>query len=133
MLPAEFIGYRPNFSVVALGVAVVLFSILDRHRVPHDVVVNMPGIQMGADYRLILPLEELPGKFQPDLVCQFGGHFTSRKTLHQMKALHPAGLVPHLLDFAHIFKGGFAGAGNGRLKQVLFCLGPVESIDFLGL
>ena len=73
----------------------------------------MPGIQVSADYRLILSLEELPGKFQPDLVCQFRSHFTGCETLHQMKALHSAGLMPHLLDLTHILKGSFAGAGNG--------------------
>ena len=35
-------------------------------------VVDLSGIQMGADHRLISALKQLPGKFQSDPVGQFG-------------------------------------------------------------
>ena len=57
------------------------------------------GIKMGADHRLKLPAEKLPGELQPDLVRQrqFRGNLPGGKTLHQMKALHPFFLMPLFL------------------------------------
>lgn len=58
-------------------------------------VMDAFGIEMGADHRLKLPAEKLPGKLQPNLMRQFRGNLPGGKTLHQMKALHPFFLMPH--------------------------------------
>ena len=50
------------------------------------------------------------------------------EALHQMKALHSFLLMPHLFNGAHIRKGGFQGAADGRLEQVLLAFVLVESL-----
>ena len=62
---------------------------------------------------------------------QFRGNLSSGKALHQMKALHAFLLVPHFFDPAHILEGGFTGAADGGLEQVLLGFVFVERlIDF---
>ena len=68
MLFAQRIGFRPHLGVVASGIAAVLFPVLDRYGIPDDMVVDMSGIQMSADHRLIPALKQLSGKFQSDPV-----------------------------------------------------------------
>jgi hypothetical protein len=95
------------------------------------VVVDAFGIEMGADHRLKVPAEKPFGKFQPNLMGQFRGNLSSGKALHQMKALHAFLLVPHFFDPAHILEGGFTGAADGGLEQVLLGFVFVERlIDF---
>lgn len=84
---------------------------------------------MGADHRLKLPAEKLPGELQPDLVRQFRGNLPGGKTLHQMKALHPFFLMPHFFDLAHILKGSITGTADGGLKQILLGFLLVEGFS----
>ena len=94
-------------------------------------VVDAFGIEMGADHHLKVPAEKPFGKFQPNLMGQFRGNLPGDEALHQMEALHSFFLMPHLFDTAHILEGGFAGAAEGGLEQVLLGFIFVEGfIDF---
>mgnify|MGYP007105465884 CR=1 FL=1 len=70
-------------------------------------VVNAPGVQVGAHHRLEFPAQQPLGQFQPDLVGQFRGGFPRCEALHQVVALHAAQLAPLGFHSQHICKGGF--------------------------
>ena len=52
-LPAQAIRYGPDLSVVALGIAVVLFAGICVDRVKEDVGVDVLFVYMDADDRLV--------------------------------------------------------------------------------
>ena len=128
MLFAQFIGDPPHSSDVASLIAAVLPAVFHRNGIPHNVVVDAFGIEMGADHRLKLPAQQLLRKLQPNLVGQFRRYLSGGEALHQMEALHPFFLMPHFFDSAHILKSGFTGASQSRFKQILLGLIPIEGI-----
>ena len=131
MLSAQFIGNLPYLCDIGSFIAAVFPAGFHGHGIPYNVVVNAFGIEMGADHRLKVPAEKPFGKFQPDLMGQFRGNLPGGKALHQMKTLHAFLLVPHFFDPAHILEGGFTGAAEGGLKQILLGFVFVEGlIDF---
>ena len=131
MLSAQFIGNLPHLGDIGSFIAAVFPAGFHGDGIPHNVVVDAFGIEMGADHRLKFPAEQPIRKFQPDLMGQFRGNLPSGKALHQMEALHAFLLVPHFFDTAHILEGGFTGTAEGGLKQVLLGFVFVEGlIDF---
>ena len=128
MLFTEFIGDPPHLRDVASMVAAVFSSVFEGYGIPHQMVMDMPRIEMCADHRLKLPAEQPLRKVQPNLMCQFRRHFTGSEALHQMETLHTLLLMPHFFDAAHIFKGSFTGAAESRFEQILLRLIPVEGI-----
>lgn len=93
-------------------------------------IMDVPSVEMGADYYLEFSTEKLVRKLQADLMGQLRRDLPGSEALHQMKALHSFLLMPHLLDGAHIRKGGFQGATDGRLEQVLLAFVLVESLVY---
>ena len=91
-------------------------------------VVDMPGVQVGADDHLKSAAQQTVRKFLANLMGQFRRYFSGGETLHQVEALHPFLLVPHPLDLAHILKGGIQRTANGRAEQVLLGFILVEGI-----
>ena len=131
VLYTQFIRNFPHPSDIGSFIAAVFSAGFQGHGIPYNVVVDAFGVEMGADHRLKVPAEKPFGKFQPDLVGQFRGNLPGGKALHQMKTLHAFLLVPHFFDTAHILKGGFAGAAEGGLKQILLGFVFVKGfIDF---
>ena len=124
----QFIRNPAHSSDIAFLVAVVLSAVPNGDGIPDQMVVDVPGIEMGADHHLKPPAQQLLCKFQPDLMGQFRGNLPGGKALHQMEPLHPFFLMPHFLDPAHILEGGFHGAAKGRLEQPLFGLVFIEGI-----
>lgn len=92
----------------------------------HNVVVYAFGVQMRADHRLKIPMQQPIRKFQPDLMRQFRRRFSGCEALHEMKALHAFFLMPHGFDAAHVFKSRFTSAAAGGSEQILLAFIFVE-------
>ena len=128
VVTAQFIGDPAHPGDIAFFIAPVLFSRLDGNGIPHQMVVDMPGVQMGADDHLKSATQQTVRKFLSNLMGQFRRYLPGGETLHQVEALHPFFLVPHPLDLAHIRKGGIQRTANGRAEQVLLGFILVEGI-----
>ena len=66
--------------MLGLGV-VVLSTILERHRIETEVVVQVPFVQVGGDDDLKPVAPHFPGQFHADLMAPLRGHLTGLETL----------------------------------------------------
>ena len=113
VLYAQFVRNLPHPSYIGFFIAAVLFPVFHGDRVPHNMVVDAFGVEMGTDHRLKFPAEQPVRKFHSDLMRQFRGDFSGSKTLHQMESLHAFFLMPYLFDLTHILKGRVYGTADG--------------------
>ena len=131
MLSAQFVGNLPHLGDIGSFIAAVFPAVFHGNGIPHQMIMDVPSVEVGADYYLEFSTEKLLRKFQPDLMGQFRGNLPSGEALHQMESLHAFFLVPHFLDTAHILKSRFTGAAEGGLEQILLGFVFVERlIDF---
>lgn len=106
----------------------VFAPIFHRDGIPDDVVMDAAGIEVRPDHGLEFPIKKPVRKLQADLVGKFRRDLARRKTLHQMKPLHAARLVPDFFDSPHIHKCRSGRAAKTGFEQVLLSFIPVESI-----
>ena len=68
VFPAQFIRDPPYLCEIAFLIASVLLTHLDGNGIPYQMVVDMPGVQMGADNHLKFAAQQTIRKFlgQPD-------------------------------------------------------------------
>ena len=125
---AKFVRNSPNLCHIAFIVAAILFAIHAADRVPDNMRMNMPGVQVRTDDIFILPTQHAVCQFLCDLVRKFRRHFADSEALHKMVSLHTARLVPLFLGLAHIRKGGFQRAGIRTFKARLLCFIAVGGI-----
>lgn len=92
--------------------------------------MDAAGIEVRPDHGLEFPIKKPVRKLQADLVGKFRRDLARRKTLHQMKPLHAARLVPDFFDSPHIYKCGSGRATKAGFKQVLFGFVSVERIVY---
>ena len=97
VLYAQFVRNLPHPSDIGFFIAAVFLPVFHGDGVPHNMVVDAFGVEMGADHRLKFPAEQPVRKFHSDLMGQFRGDFSRRQTLHQMESLHAFFLMPYLL------------------------------------
>lgn len=126
VLCAKRIGNPTHLSDITFRIAAVFFAVFYGHGVPHNVIVYAFGVQMRADHRLKIPMQQPIRKFQPDLMRQFRRRFSGCEALHEMKALHAFFLMPHGFDAAHVFKSRFASTAGGGSEQILLAFIFVE-------
>ena len=106
----------------------VFAAVVQRHRAPNDVIVDVAGVEMGRHHGLVPPGQKLVGQFHTDLVGQFRRHLARGKTLDQMVPLYTAGFVPTVGVGFHVGKRRFAQAAESRFKTDGLGLIPVEGI-----
>ena len=58
MLYAQFVRNLPHPSDIGFFIAAVLFPVFHGNRVPHNMVVDAFGVEMGTDHRLKFPAEQ---------------------------------------------------------------------------
>ena len=126
-VPSPF-DYPHNSLLVAFGIAVVFAAIVQRHRAPNYVVVDVAGVEMGRHHGLVPPGQQLVGQFHADLVRQFRRDFAFGKTLDQMVPLYAAGFVPAVGVGFHVGKRCFAQATQSRLKADGLGLVTIEGV-----
>ena len=88
----------------------VFAAVVQRHRAPNDVIVDVAGVEMGRHHGLVAPSQQLVGQFHADLVGQFRHHLARGKTLDQMIPLYAAGFVPAEGIGFHVGKRRFTQA-----------------------
>ena len=125
---AKFIRRSANLRHIGFPIAVIFLAIYSADRVPNNMRMDMPGVQVGADDIFIPPAQYAVCQFLCDLVRQFGGDFSCSEALHKVIPLHTAQLVPVLFCLPHIGKGGFQCAGIRAFKAGLLCFVAVGGI-----
>ena len=128
VLLTERIRDGTHLCDIGFGIAVIFFAVVQRHRIPDNVVMAMGRVQVGGDDRLIPPAQKLLGQLHADFVGQLRGDLARLEALHQMKPLYPARLMPALFAGFHVRKGGCGGAGQPGFKAGLFSLFPVQRV-----
>ncbi len=111
VLYTQFVRNPSHPSYIAFLIAAVLFPGFHGDRVPHNVVMDAFGVEMGADYRL-----KCHSAAYPQIPARSGapvpaGDFSKGKTLHQMKSLHAPFSLCHIFLTRHI-------SSKARVSQV---------------
>lgn len=89
VLPAQPVRNGPDLAVIFLGRDVVLFPGLRVHRIEHQVGVDVPFVDMGANHHLIVG-QILRRKFLCDFQRQLRSDFAGLEGLDNMVALASA-------------------------------------------
>ena len=99
-------------------------------RVPHQMVMVLIRVEMGADDHLISFRQQAAGKLQAQGVALLRRDFICLEGLDKVIALHAALFVKPALYRQHLLICGFVYAAYGALEQRCFSLIPVESIVY---
>ena len=128
---AKFIRHRPNLRYIAFAVAVVFFAVCPADRVPDNMRMDMPGVQVRTDDIFIPPAQHAVCQFLCDLVRQFGGDFSCSEALHKVIPLHTARLVPAFLGLPYRDKKLFSQYSLGMKQRLAIALSVMHNPELL--
>lgn len=106
------------YLVIAAFVGMVVLVVGEADRIENQMVVNMPLVNMGGKYKLVLATQYFFCQLHPNLMCFLGGDLSRLKGLDQVAA-QVCALVDGMA--ACLFKfnvGGFGGAAEGGYQQL---------------
>ena len=109
----------PAYLVIAAFVGMVVLVVCEADRIKNQMVVNMPLINMGGKYKLVLATQYFFCQLHPDLMGFLGGNLPRLKGLNQVAAQVGAlvdGMAAGPLKFNVRCFGGAAIRGNKQLS-----------------
>ena len=104
--------------MIAALVGMVVLVVGEADRIENQMVVNMPLINMGGKYKLVLTTQYFFCQLHPDLMGFLCGDFPGLKGLDQVAA-QVCALVDGMAACPFKFNvGGFGGAAEGGYQQL---------------
>ena len=107
----------PAYLVIAALLRMVVLLVGEADRIENQMVVNMPLINVGGKYRLVLATQYFFCQLHPDLMGFLWRYLSRLKSLNQVAAQVRA-LVDGMAACPFKFNvGGFGGASEGGHQQ----------------
>lgn len=108
----------PAYFVIATLIGMVVLMVGEADRIEDQMIMNMPLINMGGKYKLVLATQYFFCQLQPNLMGFCGGDLSRLKGLDQVAAQVRA-LVDGMAACPFKFNvGGLSSAAEGGYKQL---------------
>ena len=118
----------PAYLMVATLVRMVVLVVGEADRIENQMIMNMPLINMGGKYKLVLATQYFFCQLQPNLMGFCGGDLSRLKGLDQVAAQVRA-LVDGMAACPFKFNvGGLGGTAKGGHQQLSICLVGIADI-----